>query len=489
MFGGFGADLIDFPGRMRQRKGSSLNFRFLVIIAILFLAGCQTQLAAVKPPLEDEGELFLYTRPFPREADRLTFTIEAVAAVRDDGVEFPLTQAIRDVKGEEMHRQRFMASSPLPPGNYRGLTFRVSHPLLRAGEGPAALLAPEGAIPLDFPFAVQKQKAVLLSLAFDFARSVRERFAFSPVFTVTLPGKPVTGLVGYVTNAGSNMITVFDKQAKEVVGIIATGKSPRGLAFDQQRKRAYVSLGGEDAVQVLDIITGDEVRRIRLNPGDNPDELVLTPDGRSLLTVNRGSNTVSLIDPLSFFEVTRINVGDGPSSIILDPAGQKAYVFNSLASTMSVIDIARRTVIATVATEPGGARGAFNRAGDRLYTIHDLSSYVTILDPFTLAVLQRFYVGMGMTALKVDSLTDLVYAGKKRDAQAEVYEPFSFNPVGTIRIGGSATYLTIDGEENKLYVVNASRQKLQVVNLVNYKVEAEIDVGADPYRVALIGER
>jgi YVTN family beta-propeller protein len=458
-------------------------------MAAVFLAGCQTQLISVKPSLEDEGEVFLYTRPFPREADRLTFTIEAMAAVRDDGVEFPLTLAIHDVKGEEVHRQRFLGTCRLPPGNYRGLSVKVSHSLLQTEEGTAKLLSPEGAVPLDFPFAVQKQKAVLLSLAFDYARSVRERFAFSPFFAITIPGRPVTGLVGYVTNTGSAMITVFDKQAKEVVGIIATGKEPKGLAFDQQRKRAYVSLAGEDSVQVLDIITGEEIRRIRLNPGDHPDELALTPDGRTLLTVNPPANTVSIIDPLSYFEVTRINVKDGPSSIVLDPLGQKAYVFDTLASAMSVIDIARRTVIATVDVEAGLSRGAFNSAGDRLYTIHDQSPYLTILNPFTLAVQQRFYVGMGMFALKVDTLSNLVYAGKKYDAQAEVYEPFSFNQIATIRIGGSAAYLTIDGEENRLYVVNAARKKLQVVNIVNYNVEAELDVGEDPYRAALIGER
>ncbi len=466
-----------------------MNLRILTIIAVIFLAGCQTQLISVKPPLVDEGEIYLYTRPFPREADRLTFTIEAMAAVRDDGVEFPLTLAMHDVKGEEVHRQRLLGSCRLPPGNYRGLSIRVSHSLLQTEEGTAKLLAPEGAMPLDFPFAVSKQKAVLISLAFDYAKSVRERFAFSPVFAITIPGKPVTGLVGYVTNTGSDTLTVFDKQAKEVVGVIATGREPRGLAFDQQRKRAYVSLAGDDSVQVLDIITGEEVRRIRINPGDRPDELALTPDGKQLLTVNPGSNTVSLIDPLSFFEITRINVGDTPTSIVLDPLGQKAYVFNSLSSTMSIIDIARRTVIATVAIESGMSRGAFNKAGDKLYTIHDQNAYITILNPFTLAVLQRFYVGMGMFALKVDTITGLVYAGKKYDAQAEVYEPFSFNPIATIRIGGSAAYLTIDGEENKLYVVNAARNKLQVVNIVNYNVEAELDVGPDPYRTALIGER
>ena len=466
-----------------------LNVRFFIIGSVLILAGCQSQLISLKPPLQDEGEIFLYTRPFPREADRLSFTLEAVNAVRDDGVEFPLSPVLHDMNGAEMGRQRFLGSCRLPPGTYRGLSLRVSHPRLRTEEGSARLLAPDGGVMLAFPFTVQRQKAELLSLSFDYARSVREQFSFSPVFTVTAPGKPVTGLVGYVTNAGSDTITVFDKQSHEVTGVIASGSTPWGVVFDQQRKRAYVALAGEESIQVIDIVTGEELRRIRLNPGDHPRELALTPDGKLLLTVNTGSNTVSIIDPLSFYEITRINVGDGPSSIVLDPTGQRAYVFCPIADTLSVIDIGSRNVVATVATEPGESRGAFNRSGDRLYTIHDQSSYLTVRNPFNLAVQQRFYVGMGMAALKVDTLSDLVYGGKKYDADAEVYEPFSFNPIATVRVGGSVTYLTIDGEENKLYVVNAARHMLQVVNPVNYNVEAELDVGDDPCRVALIGER
>jgi YVTN family beta-propeller protein len=466
-----------------------LNVRFLMVIAIMLLTGCQSQIISLKPPLEVDGELYLYARPFTREGERLSFTLDTVAAVRDDGVEFPLTLSLHDMTTAAMNRQRSLANGQLPPGNYRGLSVRVSHPRLRTEEGTAALQVPEGGVNLDFPFTVQKQRALLLSLTFDYNKSVREGFSFSPVFNITIPARPVTGLVGYVTNSGANTITVFDKQYKEVIGIIATGGEPRGVVFDQQRKRAYVALAREDAVQVLDIFTGEEVRRIRLHNGDTPEELALTPDGTSLLTVNPGSNTVSLIDPLSYFEVTRINVGNGPFSLVLDPSGQKAYVFNSFASTMSVIDVSRRMVIAEVASEPGLSRGGFNKAGDRFYTIHDLSSYLTALNPFTLAIQQRSYVGMGMSALKVDSLTNLVYTAKKHDAQVEVMEPFSFNPIATIRTGGSNNYMTIDADENKLYVVNPARSKLLVVNLVNYKVEAEIEVGADPFRVALIGER
>ncbi len=459
------------------------------MIVLLVLTGCQTQLAMLKPVLNEESELVLYLQPFPRESDRLSFTLDSVAAVREDGAEFPLDLSLHDLAGPELRRQRFLASGRIPPGTYRGLALRASKPRLKTDEADASLLAGTEATLLDFPFTVRRQQAQLLTLTFDYPTSVRQRFSFAPMFTIRMPGRPVAGLTGYATTPAANSITVFDKQNRQVVGVIATGKEPRGLVFDQQRKRAYVALSGEDAIAVIDIVTGEEVRRIRLLAGDGPTELALTPDGRTLLSVNPGSNTVSFIDPLSYFENTRVPVGDGPSSILIDPAGQRAYVFNGFASTISVLDVGRRSVVITVPSEPGASRGSFSRAGDKLYVIHDLGSYLTVYNPVTMAQQQRQYVGMGMTSLKVDPLTDLVYAGKRHDAQAEVYEPFSFTRLATISIGGSAGYLTIDGEENRLYVGNARRHSLQVVNLADYRVEDELDLGGEPGRVALMGER
>lgn len=436
--------------------------------------------------------MFLYIRPFPHEAERLRFTMEGVSAVKDDGSEYPLSLSFSEFHSDALKRQRHFATGQLPPGNYLGLSFKVKKATLPDEEGEQQnLLIPKEGVRIDSRFVVTRKKGAFLSLAFDYGRSVGEGFGFTPVFAITIPGKPVTGLVGYVSNYASNTLTVFDKQYKEVVGVIATGSGPRGMAFDQQRRRAYVALAGEDAVEVVDIAAGEIINRIRLKQGDSPRELALAPDGRILLTVNSGSNTVSVVDSLSFSELSRINVGDTPSSVLMDPAGVRAYVFNIFSTSISAIDIAARSVAAVIPSEPGISRGQFNRRGDILYTIHEFSSYLRVINPLSLAVLQRQQVGTGMTALKVDAATDLVYAGKRHDSEIAVYEPSSFVlPIASVNLEwGGADYMTIDGEENNLYVVNGAARTVQIMNLVSRELIAEFDVGDDPYWLSLIGER
>jgi YVTN family beta-propeller protein len=162
---------------------------------------------------------------------------------------------------------------------------------------------------------------------------------------------------------------------------------------------------------------------LRLNTGDRPQELALTSDGKVLLSVNNGSNSVSFINPVSLFEMARITVGNGPQSVLIDPTGRRAFVFNTLSGTVTVLDIPYRGVVATIATDPGPLRGQFNRSGDRLYVIHELSSYLTVMNTNSFSIVRRFPVRIGMNS-SVDPRTDFVYLGRKNDIVVEARAQF-----------------------------------------------------------------
>jgi YVTN family beta-propeller protein len=329
-----------------------------------------------------------------------------------------------------------------------------------------------------------------MSLSFRYGESISGSFSFTPAFSIFIPSKPIISLAGYVTNTGSNNIAVFDKRLGQVVGMIATGRGPTGMVLDQRLRRVYVALSGADAIEVIDVTGGEIINRVRLSTGDRPEELALTPDGRTLLTVNAGSNSVSFIDPVSLFELGRVNVGNGAHSILIDPTtGRRAYVFNTLSGTISVLDIPNRGIVTTLSTDPGPLRGQFNRRGDKLYVIHELSSYLTVIDRVSLSTLRRFQVRIGMNSIKVDNRTELVFLGRKNDTLIEVYDPLSFVPVDMIRTGGTIAYMTIDGEENNLYLVNEDKKSLMVSSLVSKRVVYEVDVGDAPYWVVVMGER
>ena len=463
--------------------------RKFVLLFLLVLCGCQTLQLPAKAIREDDGTVLFYFQPFPREAERLRFSLSAFSALKDDGTEIPVPLSISEFTRDGMIRQRLIAAAQLPAGKYSGVLVSVKSAALRTEDGTAALLVPEAPQKIVFPFSVEKRKAFMISLTLRYAQSVTGDVNFSPVFLIAIPARPLAEVTGYASSAGNDSLTVFDKIHLQATSVLATGSNPQGIALDQRLRRAYVALSGDDAVEVFDLKSENSLEKILLSRGDEPLDLALTPDGLSLLVVNSRSDTVSIIDTVAMVEVGRIPVGRSPRSLVIDKTGMKAFVFNSMSDNISVIDISYRQVMGTIATGPEPLRGQFNRAGDRLYVIHAAYPYLYTINPASFATVRRDFLGMGMLSLKVDTRTDQLYIGKRNDTQVAIYDPLSFALVGSIPTGGAVTYMTIDGETNFLYLLIPDRNVLMVVNLASKRPVSEIDVSEHPVWTTMMGER
>src|SRR5689334_8453609 len=63
---------------------------------------------------------------------------------------------------------------------------------------------------------------------------------------------------------------------------------------------------------------------------------------------NGKSNSVSVIDLLTFHEVKEIAVGQGPTGVVANPQKNEVYVVNTDSGSLSVIDAERNVVVATI---------------------------------------------------------------------------------------------------------------------------------------------
>lgn len=436
-----------------------------------------------------EGTVHIYLQPLPPGAARLTFTISSIAAIDSKGAASPLKLGLGTIRIEDVGRQRLLAEGKLPGGSYAGFSLVITHAALKNGREEAALAIPETPVRVDFPFVVMAQPASVVWLTLQYDGSVPGGFAFSPVFVAATPPRPIADHAGFVTNAGSNTITVFDKSLAQVVATIATCAGPGGMALDQRRRRVYVACSKDDEIQSIDVATGDIVERTRVSPGDRPREVALSPDGMTLLSVNTGSNSVTFFDAVSLARRERVNVGSGPGSIVIDPEGKRAFVSNTLSSSLSVIDLANHSLVATLSTEASPLRAVFNRRADRLYVIHDRSPYMTVLDPRQLTAGTRARLRIGVSAITVDTVRDLVCIGGDGDTTIDFYDPNALMPLFSMKIRTGASFLAFDAEDNRLYMVSPQTRSVAVARLPDRKVAAEFDVGDGPFFVVVMGQK
>ncbi len=460
------------------------------VIAASLAASC---VAGPRPfvsgPLDAEGELYLQAQSLQPEGAGLSFQIASIAAVRPDGVETPLQILRGSLSQDELKDHPLIAWGRLEPGAYTGFRIKVATATLAGPGGVSNLRVAAEPAHTETPFAVERGRAVVLQLDLDYPRSIEGESGFEPVFTASVPRKPLAQISGWCSSGALHEVTVFDKREHAVAAVLPTGRSPWGIAYYSVQNRLYVSLEGDDEVQVFDASVLEEVGRIRLQPADGPRELALTLDRRLLLVANGRSNTVSFVDPASMLEISRVQVGQAPTSILLDRSGARAYVFNARSTFISIVDVANRAVAGTIATEYGPLRGQFNRAGNKLYFVSSSSAYLTAVALPTFAPAGRVYVGLGTSAIKVDASTDLLYVAQAGARRLAVFEPFSLLPIDHIDVPGDVSYMAIDDAENALFALVPEQRTIAVVGLAGKRRLGAIGVGFEPRLFALAGER
>jgi YVTN family beta-propeller protein len=431
----------------------------------------------------------IYLQPLPSDAARLTFSIASLSVIGAGGAEIavPLNRAAADVVGAG--RQRLLASGPLPPGRYEGLRIAVERASMTDQRGNIALATPEAPLRIDLSFSVAADRTPLIWLSLQAPVATRDGMAFDPRFRASIPPPAMPDRSGFISNAGSNTITVFDKGLAQAVAAINTCDGPAGMAVDQRRRRVYVACPADDELQAIDAAAGDVIQRARLTPGDQPQEVALTPDGATLVSANTGSNTLTFFDAASLARLDRVDVGSSPVSVAIDPAGRRAFAFDARSNSLSIVDIASRRLVATLSMDAAPLRGQFSATGDRLYVIQERSPYLLVLDPALATITGRVRLGTAASAIAVDQVRGLICLASAADPIIEFYDPHALLPLFSMQARAGLSHLLVDAASNRLYALDREAGGLLVVGLADRKVVSEIDAGPRPYGVAVAGEK
>ncbi len=457
-------------------------------VALPFLMACQAVTSAARPPLESEGEIYLYLQPLSVEKGRLAFEVESVSALRTDGTPLPLTVPAGRAPAAGATGQRLLAWGRLAPGNYAGLAIKTRRATLARPDGDADLLVPPEPTRVEAQFPVARQSATVLWLSLDLARSMGPT-SFTPVFSIALPPPPVPGLIGWISSPSAGNVTVLDKHTRRVVAVVESAGDPQGVAVDEVQLRGYVASSADDEVRVLDLLSGATLAAIRLRPGDRPRDLGLTPDRTLLVSVNAGSATVSFLDPSGRLEIDRAQTGNEPVSLLIDRSGRRGYVCNRMSNSITVLDFPSRALVGSFATEAQPMYAQLDRAGSRLYVIHEGSPFLTVYAVPDFTRVNRVFIGLGATSLKVDPRTDLLYLSRRGASQIEIIEPMSLISLGTIDVPDDVSYMAIDDTENTLLALLPGGKAVAVVDLTSRRTLALVDAAGEPFRVAVVGER
>jgi YVTN family beta-propeller protein len=154
------------------------------------------------------------------------------------------------------------------------------------------------------------------------------------------------------------------------------------------REYAYISNGGSNTVTVLDLVNMRQDRVIAV--GKNPSGLAVNPRRNEVYVVNTGSGTVSVIHAESNTVAATITVGRRPYFIDVDARGERAYVANSGSNNVSVLDLAKRRQIGVIGAGEGPGVARISGDGKTVVITNNLSGSVSIADAQSFKVRSSF---------------------------------------------------------------------------------------------------
>jgi YVTN family beta-propeller protein len=137
----------------------------------------------------------------------------------------------------------------------------------------------------------------------------------------------------YLADQSSNTVSVVDPAGEKLLGIIRLGDptpgnlSPlykgqllvHGMGFSPDHRTLDVVSIGSNSVAFIDTAT-NRVKRITY-VGRSPHEAMFMPDGREVWVTVRGENYVEVLDGTSYEPMLKIPVPNGPGMTIFSPGG------------------------------------------------------------------------------------------------------------------------------------------------------------------------
>lgn len=173
--------------------------------------------------------------------------------------------------------------------------------------------------------------------------------------------------------------------------------SPNELAMSPDGRTLYALCEKSDELLVVDTTTSSVVKRVPV--GHVPRGLWVSADGAQIYVTDSWNDKVSVIDAQRLEAVRTIATGFEPTGVVADGAGKTLYVANRLSNDVSVIDIQSGQEIKRLAAGRGASYLALSPHGSKIFCTHIYprlnafrappESEITVIDTASQRVIER----------------------------------------------------------------------------------------------------
>ncbi|MHB8102522.1 MAG: YVTN family beta-propeller repeat protein [Methanosarcina sp.] len=285
----------------------------------------------------------------------------------------------------------------------------------------------------------------------------------------------------YITNTGSNNVSVIDTATNKVIDNVDVGTNPSGVAVTPNGTKVYVTNKGSKKVSVINTATNKVIDKVDVET--SPSGVAVTPDGTKVYVANGGSSTVSVIDTTKNKVIYTVDVETSPVGVAVNPEGTKVYVTNfgilPTDGSVSVIDTATNEVTYLVSIiYPYGV--AVSSDGTKMYVTSYYSNTVSVIDTATNKIIDTISVGLSPYGIALSPDGTKVYVVNQNSNTLSVIDTTKNKVIDKVDVGTSPVGVAVNPDGTKVYVANQNSDNVSVIDMATNKVTATVKVGKKP---------
>ena len=283
-----------------------------------------------------------------------------------------------------------------------------------------------------------------------------------------------------------------------ILGLVATvpGYSLRAADVKLADPASVVMIVNRDSndISFMDIKTHKMVGKVFLGNNVNPHMVMMSPDGRYVVTGGTRANKAYIIDAKTLQLVKVINVDIAPEHLAFSPDSRWYYQGNPEGDSISVIDMVSLTKVKTI---PGFAEPlnvTFSSDGSKAYVGNYGAHWVGVIDVRRHELLKKIQVAEVPGVAKLDPAKYLgeikginiaaatndgrfLYAADGDLGVVGVIDPREDKVIKTIRVGKNPWRIYMNHDGKYAITPNNGDETISIIDLQANKVAATLEAG------------
>ena len=294
----------------------------------------------------------------------------------------------------------------------------------------------------------------------------------------------------YVVNSGApganGAISVIDAEHNAVVATIPVHRQPLSIDVDSGGARAYVANSGSNSVSVIDLATRREVAQF--GAGEEPVAAHIAANGKTLVVANQHGNSVTVMDPANGHVRAVFEGCPGAASPVILPDSSKTFVACSAGHQVMVIALAHAEArpnqpdqleaLMDVGRAPVDL--ALKPDGGEIFVSNSQSDSVSEIYNTTDEVGDTYMIGADPVCSLVSRDNALVYVANQRSQEVTVYSIDDGRRVGALHVGDGPAAMAFSAAGHLLFVAARRSGDVAVARTATQSLFTMLPAGRDP---------